>query len=84
MAYLENKPILIFDEWAENQDPAFKDVFYRELLPELRDNGKLIVVISHESQYFDVADRVITLQASNSTTSIASDIQSEGVQSLAR
>jgi len=61
MAYLENKQILIFDEWAENQDPAFKEVFYRELLPELRNSGKLVIVISHESQYFDAADRVIIL-----------------------
>ena len=75
MAFLENKQILIFDEWAENQDPAFKEVFYRQLLPELRDSGKLVVVISHEAQYFDVADRVITLKASDSTTSIESDIQ---------
>ena len=75
MASLENKQILIFDEWAENQDPAFKEVFYRELLPELRDSGKLVVVISHESQYFDVADRVITLKAPDSSTSIESDIQ---------
>ena len=75
MASLENKQILVFDEWAENQDPAFKEVFYRELLPELRDSGKLVVVISHESQYFDVADRVITLKAPDSSTSIESDIQ---------
>ena len=75
MASLENKQILIFDEWAEDQDPAFKEVFYRELLPELRDSGKLVVVISHESQYFDVADRVITLKAPDSSTSIESDIQ---------
>jgi len=26
-AYLEDKPVLIFDEWAENQDPVFKEVF---------------------------------------------------------
>ena len=74
MASLENKQILIFDEWAENQDPAFKEVFYRELLPELRDSGKLVVVISHESQYFDAADRIITLKASDSSTSIESDV----------
>ena len=75
MASLENKQVLIFDEWAENQDPAFKEVFYREILPELRDSGKLVVVISHESQYFNAADRIITLNASDSSTSIESDIQ---------
>jgi len=62
-AYLENKPVLIFDEWAENQDPEFKEVFYGELLPELRDQGKLVFVITHESQYFSYSDRVVTFSA---------------------
>ncbi len=62
-AYLEDKPVMIFDEWAENQDPAFKDVFYHELLPELRSLGKLVIVISHESQYFHVADKQVTLDS---------------------
>ncbi|MBX2836966.1 MAG: ATP-binding cassette domain-containing protein, partial [Gammaproteobacteria bacterium] len=60
-AYMENRPIIIFDEWAENQDPEFKDVFYKKLLPELRDSGKLVIVITHESQYFSHADRVVKL-----------------------
>lgn len=64
-AYLEDKPIMIFDEWAENQDPAFKNVFYNELLQELKSRGKLVLVISHEAQFYGVADRVITLDASD-------------------
>jgi len=63
-AYLEDKPVMIFDEWAENQDPLFKQVFYNELLQELKARGKLVVVISHEAQFYGVADRVITLDAS--------------------
>lgn len=72
-AYLEDKSVLIFDEWAENQDPKFKEVFYNELLPELRDMGKLVIVISHESQYFKVADRILTLRAENAKTSVLVD-----------
>jgi len=64
-AYLEDKPVIILDEWAENQDPAFKEVFYNELLGELKALGKLVIVISHEAQFYGVADRVITLSASN-------------------
>jgi putative ATP-binding cassette transporter len=60
-AYLEDRPIYIFDEWAADQDPSFKRVFYRVLLPELREKGKTVVVISHDERYYDVADRLIRL-----------------------
>jgi len=61
-ALLEDRPICIFDEWAANQDPAFKQVFYHKLLPELRAAGKALLVISHDEGHFDIADRVIRLQ----------------------
>ena len=59
---LEDRPICIFDEWAANQDPSFKQMFYHKLLPELRAAGKALLVISHDENYFDIADRVIRLQ----------------------
>ena len=58
-AYLEGRPVLVFDEWAADQDPAFRKVFYTELLPELRAKGRTLIVISHDEQYFHVADRVL-------------------------
>jgi putative pyoverdin transport system ATP-binding/permease protein len=60
-AYLEDRRVYVFDEWANSQDPEFRDIFYRELLPELKARGKLIVVISHDDQYYSVADRIIKL-----------------------
>ncbi|MDI1443043.1 cyclic peptide export ABC transporter [Polyangium sp. 6x1] len=60
--YLEDRPIYLFDEWAADQDPQFKDVFYRELLPELRSQGKTVVAITHDDRYFDLADRVVKLE----------------------
>jgi putative ATP-binding cassette transporter len=60
-AYLEDRPIYLFDEWAADQDPMFKKIFYHELLPELKSRGKTIFVISHDDHYFDVADRIIKL-----------------------
>ncbi|WP_341731087.1 cyclic peptide export ABC transporter [Microcoleus sp. EPA2] len=60
-AYLEDRPIYLFDEWASDQDPFFRDIFYKELLPELKQRGKTVFVISHDDRYFDIADRAIKL-----------------------
>ncbi|MBD1924530.1 cyclic peptide export ABC transporter [Microcoleus sp. FACHB-831] len=60
-AYLEDRPIYIFDEWASDQDPIFKEVFYTQLLPELKNRGKTILVISHDDRYFEVAERIVKL-----------------------
>ncbi|MEH1855641.1 MAG: cyclic peptide export ABC transporter [Nostoc sp.] len=60
-AYLEDRPIYLFDEWAADQDPVFKEIFYTQLLPELRSRGKTMLVISHDDRYFHLADRIIKL-----------------------
>jgi putative pyoverdin transport system ATP-binding/permease protein len=60
-AYMEERPIYIFDEWAADQDPVFKDFFYHNLLPELRLKGKTILVISHDDRYYSAASRLIKL-----------------------
>jgi len=60
-AYLEDRPIYLFDEWAADQDPIFKKIFYNEFLQKLRDNGKTLLVISHDDHYFHLADRIIKL-----------------------
>ncbi len=60
-AYLEDRPFYLFDEWAADQDPHFKNVFYTQLLPELKSRGKTVLVISHDDKYFHLADRVIKL-----------------------
>jgi putative pyoverdin transport system ATP-binding/permease protein len=61
-AYLEDRPVYLFDEWAADQDPLFKEVFYYQLLPELKARGKTIVVISHDDHYYHVADRIVKLE----------------------
>lgn len=62
-AWLEERPVLVFDEWAADQDPTFRRIFYTELLPELKRLGKTIIVISHDDRYFDVADRLVRMAA---------------------
>lgn len=62
VAYLEDRPFYLFDEWAADQDPVFKKIFYRELLPSLKAKGKTIVVVTHDDAYFDVADRCLKIE----------------------
>ena len=60
-AYLEDRPFYVFDEWAAGQDPLFKELFYTQLLPELKSRGKIAFVISHDERYFHLADRLLKL-----------------------
>lgn len=61
-AFLEDRAIYIFDEWASDQDPMFKQIFYYQILPELKRRGKTVIVISHDDRYYDLADRIIKLE----------------------
>jgi putative pyoverdin transport system ATP-binding/permease protein len=60
-AYLEDRQIYLFDEWAADQDPLFKRIFYLQIVPELKRRGKTVVVISHDEPYFHAADRIVKL-----------------------
>ncbi|NHB63599.1 cyclic peptide export ABC transporter [Photorhabdus sp. RW14-46] len=62
VAYLEDRPFYLFDEWAADQDPLFKKVFYRELLPELAARGKAVLAITHDDRFFHLADHCIKLE----------------------
>ncbi|MDA8528599.1 cyclic peptide export ABC transporter [Opitutaceae bacterium] len=57
----EDKPVLIFDEWAADQDPSFRKHFYHDILPALKAEGKTIIAATHDDHYFHTADRVITM-----------------------
>ncbi len=61
-AYLEDRPVYLFDEWAADQDPVFRRVFYLRLLPELKRRGKTVIAITHDDRYFASADRVVKLE----------------------
>lgn len=60
-AYLEDRPFYLFDEWASDQDPLFKELFYLQLLPELKARHKTVLAITHDDKYFQLADRIIKL-----------------------
>ena len=61
--YLDRKPVIVLDEWAAEQDPVFRRFFYETLLPELRDRGSTVILVTHDDRYFDCADRLIEIGA---------------------
>ena len=62
VSYLEDKPILLFDEWAADQDPEHRKYFYNKLLPELKKEGKCIIAVTHDDSYFGIADQLIKME----------------------
>lgn len=64
-AIMEDANIYLFDEWAANQDPSFKKIFYQEIIPDLKRRGKTVIAITHDELFFDCADRVIKLRNGN-------------------
>ncbi|HCW69077.1 MAG TPA: peptide ABC transporter [Thalassospira lucentensis] len=66
-AILEDRPIIVLDEWAADQDPYFRKKFYREILPELKQRGTTIIAVTHDDHYFDVADRRLHLDTGKLT-----------------
>ena len=61
-AYLEDRPFYVFDEWAADQDPEFREVFYSKILPDLKARGKTVFVITHDDSYLRYADRCLRLK----------------------
>jgi putative pyoverdin transport system ATP-binding/permease protein len=62
VALLEDKPVVIFDEWAADQDPQFRQRFYEGILPALKAEGKVVICVTHDDRYFDVADRRVKME----------------------
>jgi putative ATP-binding cassette transporter len=60
-AYMEDRPFYVFDEWASDQDPLFKQVFYTQILSDLKQRDKTVIVISHDDRFYHLADRIIKL-----------------------
>ncbi|PQL02327.1 multidrug ABC transporter permease/ATP-binding protein [Pantoea ananatis] len=65
LAVAEQRDVLLLDEWAADQDPHFRRVFYRELLPALQAAGKTVFAISHDDHYFIHADRLLEMREGN-------------------
>jgi len=77
-AALENRSIIILDEWAADQDPQFRRIFYEQLLPLLKQSGSTIFAISHDDKYFHHAERIISMKQG-----VLSEYDSETAKSVA-
>ena len=61
ISFIENRSMFLFDEWAAEQDPKFRDFFYSELLLRMKERNKGVIVISHDDRYFNLADHFVEL-----------------------
>jgi len=62
MNMAENKPINIYDEWAADQDPHFRKLFYHKLLPMQKNLGKAVIAVTHDEKFFYLSDRRLILE----------------------
>jgi len=62
VADMEDKPVLILDEWAADQDPHFRKLFYEEILPAYRARGKIVICVTHDDRWFGIADQVLAMR----------------------
>ncbi|WP_193193451.1 cyclic peptide export ABC transporter [Microbulbifer taiwanensis] len=76
VTYLEDRSIYVFDEWAADQDPGFKEIFYYNILPELKKRNKMVIVITHDDRYFHLADKLVKMENGK----ILEEVTGENVQ----
>lgn len=62
VAMVEDKRMYLFDEWAADQDPRFKELFYSKVLSDLKAAGKAVVIITHDDRYFHLADKLVVME----------------------
>lgn len=62
VSMIDDRPICLFDEWAAEQDPPYREEFYTRILPELKARGKVVVVITHDDRYFDTGDHLVRME----------------------
>lgn len=58
IALVRLNPVLVLDEWAADQDPAFRKKFYKQIIPTLKAKGFSIIAITHDDAYYHIADKL--------------------------
>ena len=73
-SYLEDRPVYFFDEVAADLDPAFRDFFYNELLVKMRQEKKILIIISHDDKYFDLADNIYKMDMGQISSKVKEEV----------
>lgn len=63
VAYFDDSDIYVFDEWAADQDPEFREFFYKDVVVDMQRQGKTVLVVSHDDRYFHLADTVVKFES---------------------
>ncbi|RJG37979.1 multidrug ABC transporter permease/ATP-binding protein [Motilimonas pumila] len=75
LAVLEQRGCLLLDEWAADQDPYFRNLFYQDILPLLQQQGITIIAITHDDKYFDQADRILRMDGGQLSELTPAEVQ---------
>jgi len=59
---VDDKEIFLLDEITADQDPGFRKFFYEEILKKWKEEGKTILIISHDDRYLQHFDRVYHME----------------------
>jgi putative ATP-binding cassette transporter len=70
----ERRPIIVLDEFAADQDPAHRALYYDVLVPQMARDGHLVIAVTHDEHCFDKCDRLIRMEQGR----IVSDIRMNG------
>jgi putative ATP-binding cassette transporter len=62
IALAEQRPIIVLDEFAADQDPARRTFFYDVLVPRLARAGHCVIAVTHDEHCFDKCDRLIRVE----------------------
>lgn len=62
MAIDLDKPLYLFDEPGSDLDPDFKRFFYGTVLSHLKEKQATVIVVTHDDNYFQYADRLLSLR----------------------
>lgn len=77
VSLLEDREILILDEFAADQDQNQRAFLFNELLPELKARGKTIILATHDLNWNKTCDRLVRLEGGK-VVSITSPVSEQG------
>jgi putative pyoverdin transport system ATP-binding/permease protein len=75
VSLLENRDILILDEFVQDQDPNQRAFLFEQLLPELKEKGKTIILSTHDLAWTKACDKLVRLENGKIASITASDVR---------